>query len=233
MKIYTLIPKLRAAVGAVGKDSRNAALKYNFRSVDDIFNAVAPHLTELGITTEVRTESLQATSETQVIENSQGKTARSVYHVCCIVKVRLIAEDGSAVEWSVPAEGVDYNGDKAAAKALSMGVKYAYSHGLLIPFENVPDSDRDEPAAQPETPARPPVPAGQSVNPTLPGSIQQHQIDDILHLVQRAGWPKERLRDVLAKKGFARLGELSHNDASGLLAVLRQAALQQEAKEAF
>src|SRR3990167_1532814 len=47
--IYTAIPKVMQAVGAVAKDRRNEQQRYKFRGIDDILNACQKPMLEAGV----------------------------------------------------------------------------------------------------------------------------------------------------------------------------------------
>lgn len=40
MEIYKLIPKVMDEIGAIGKERKNVQQNYQFRGIDDIYNAV-------------------------------------------------------------------------------------------------------------------------------------------------------------------------------------------------
>ena len=48
-QIYALIPKIMKQVGAIGKDKRNEIQRYNFRGIDDVYNALSGPMADNGV----------------------------------------------------------------------------------------------------------------------------------------------------------------------------------------
>lgn len=138
-KIFSLIPKIMAEVGAIGKDRRNEHQKYQFRGIEDMYNAIQPALVKHGVF-----------CVPQVLESSctEGETKSNTtnYHVVMRVNHKFYADDGSFVEVITAGEGLD-SSDKASNKAMSAAMKYAFIELLSLPTEDVADSDRESPEA--------------------------------------------------------------------------------------
>lgn len=135
-QIYSLIPKVMADIGAIGKDRKNEKQGYKFRGIDDVYNAANSALSKHGVFS-VPTVLEEARSERK---NSNGTLLFSVYMK---VKYTFYAPDGSFVESVVSCEGFD-SGDKATNKALSAGQKYAFLQVFCIPTEEPKDSEIDD-----------------------------------------------------------------------------------------
>lgn len=149
--IYKQIPKIAADLDAVGKDKRNTAQSYNFRGIDDVYNALHPILARHGVFTvpEVIAE---------VTEERQTKGGGLLIYRKLTIKYRFYAEDGSFVEATVIGEGMD-SGDKASNKAMAVAHKYALLQVFSIPTEEAKDPEVDSPAPLPKaTRARRPSP---------------------------------------------------------------------------
>lgn len=135
-KIHAAIIKIMRAVGPIAKDQRNQQQNYNFRGIEQVYNACHPHFAEAGV---------YSTSEVLEAEHRQDKNKGGKDYVHAILKMRFTfwAEDGSHVFTEVIGEGIDYGGDKASNKAMSTADKYAILQLLKIPTATV-DSDRDD-----------------------------------------------------------------------------------------
>lgn len=143
--IHEILPLVMEEVGAIGKDSEvnmGRGGKYSYRSIDQVLAALHPALIKHKICTSIGVDEITATAVQEVNAKNEPRTlSRTV----CRVTVTFFATDGSSLQSSALGEGVDYSGDKASAKAVSMGTKYAIGHGLCIPYEDAADPDRDQP----------------------------------------------------------------------------------------
>jgi len=140
-KIHAAIIAIMRAIGPIAKELRNTQQNYNFRGVDQIYNAVYPHLCEYGV---YSTSEIMAEKHDNFISN--GKT---VIHSILTMRFTYHAEDGSSVSTEVVGEGTDYGGDKASNKAMSVADKYALLQLLKIPTAMV-DPDREGPRTNPD-----------------------------------------------------------------------------------
>lgn len=129
-KIYTSMPALVADVGAVGKDHRNSAQNYAYRSVDDLMAALHPLLTKHRVTVIPRFS-----------EHAMTELAKGV-RVTLKLEMDWCAEDGSHVTTTHYGEGVDF-GDKATNKAMAGAIKYAILQTLMVPTVELKDSEAD------------------------------------------------------------------------------------------
>lgn len=136
-QIYTLMSKVMASVGAIGKTGENKDQGYGFRSIDDVYNGAHGALVANGVF--VVPEVLE--------ERSESVTSRNGGHgfrVVLRVKHTFYAPDGSSVIAVTVGESVDYS-DKATNQAMSAAYKYAICESLCIPT-----GDKDADAASPE-----------------------------------------------------------------------------------
>lgn len=131
--IFAALQRVKDSVGAVGKIERNEQQKFNFRGVDSVVNAVAPHFNREGITTCPKVIS----HVYDTVEVGRNKTVMG--HVTLVVEYTFWALDGSSVISTVFAESMDA-GDKAAAKAMSVAYRIALLQTLNLPTDE-PDPD--------------------------------------------------------------------------------------------
>jgi hypothetical protein len=135
--IYKKIASVMGEVGAIGKDRRNEGQRYNFRGIDDVYNAAHPLFVKHGIF-----------SVPRVLKNerSERTTDKGSVLLYSIVEMEytFFAEDGSSVIASAVGEGMD-SGDKATNKAMSAAHKYAIIQLLSIPTEEFKDSEYENP----------------------------------------------------------------------------------------
>lgn len=138
----TLVERLiavKADIGGVGKDGRNAQQGFNFRGIDAVMNAVAGPLIKHGIMAiPVKVISVKrATAST-----TGGKLMNTVE-----VVMRYAFTDGvDTLEFEAPGEAFD-SGDKSTAKAMSVALRTALLQALSLPTDD-PDPDHDYYAAQ-------------------------------------------------------------------------------------
>ena len=140
-QIYSLIPRVMADFGAVGKDRRNEQQKYAFRGIEDMYQAAHPAMIKHGIfcAPKVLTREVYRFEKT----NDMGRVTTWV-HVALEVEHRFYAGDGSYVPVTTWCEGLD-NSDKATNKAMSGAMKYALIELFCVPTKDIEDSDRETP----------------------------------------------------------------------------------------
>lgn len=142
-KIYAALASIMREVPAIGKDSRNQAQGFNFRSIDTIY----AELHHLFVKHNVVCVPVGAVSKIDERIKQDGKGTR---FASIVFTWHLMADDGSYKEMSMIGEGAD-SMDKACSKAASIAHKYALLHMFLIPTEDMKDPDYDSPdIGQPE-----------------------------------------------------------------------------------
>jgi hypothetical protein len=107
---------------------------YNFRGIDDVYNAIAPLLAKhsLCILPRVLTR--------ECVERS-SKSGGALFYVTVEVEFDFVsAEDGSKHTVKTFGEAMD-SGDKATNKAMSAAYKYAAFQAFSIPTEADNDAD--------------------------------------------------------------------------------------------
>jgi hypothetical protein len=140
--IEILLHRVMIDIGAVEKTGWNESQKFNFRTIDDAINAAHKALTLHGVI--AVPEIVDKSSERIATKN--GNPAQRVE---LTVRYRFVGPKGDEVAATVASEGIDY-GDKATSKAMSMALKYALFHTLMIPtMEADPDSESYEIVPEP------------------------------------------------------------------------------------
>jgi len=157
MKVYQAIASVQGEMAREGisKDRRNGQQGYNFRGIDDVYNALAPLLAKHGLCVLPR-----CLSREQV--ERQTKNGGSLFYTTVDVEFDFVsAEDGSKHTIRVPGEAMD-SADKSTNKAMSAAYKYAAMQAFCIPTEGDNDADATthEVAPRQQQPRHdPPVPA--------------------------------------------------------------------------
>jgi hypothetical protein len=147
MKVYQAINKVQAALAKTGisKDRRNTqGAGYNFRGIDDVFNAVSPLLAEHGLCILPRMLTRQC-------EERQSKSGGALFYITVEAEFDMVSsEDGSKHTIRTFGEAMD-SGDKGTNKAMSAAYKYACFQAFAIPTEadNDADAHTHEVAAKP------------------------------------------------------------------------------------
>ena len=135
--IHAKMLAVKRDIGSVGKDQKNSGQGWKFRGIDQFINALHPILNKHGVGI---LPSVVQHSEPKFITNEKtGKVAKNTQ---ITVQYKFFAEDGSAVDVTVPAEGVD-PGDKGTNKALSAALKYCLIQTFCVPTEDMAEADRE------------------------------------------------------------------------------------------
>lgn len=136
MKVYQAIAAVAAAMSATGisKDRRNAQQGYNFRGIDDVYNALGPILAKHGLVV------LPRVLGRECVERTTAKGG-ALFYVTVEVEFDFVsAEDGSKHKVKTFGEAMD-SADKATNKAMSAAYKYAAMQAFCIPTEGDNDAD--------------------------------------------------------------------------------------------
>jgi hypothetical protein len=153
MNIYQSINAIMRHIPSIAKDKKNVQQGYNFRGIDDMYNALNPHLAEHGVF---------ATSEVLNTEREerQTKNGGTLLYSILTVKFTFYATDGTFVTSTMIGEAMD-NGDKASNKAMSTAYKYALMQLFCIPTADVKDTEYETHEVAPKKlpPAPKPEPA--------------------------------------------------------------------------
>jgi hypothetical protein len=136
MKVYAAINKVQAALShdGISKSRKNQQQGYNFRGIDDVYNALAPLLAESGLC--ILPRMLSRICDERV--TAKGST---LFYVTVEAEFDLVcAEDGSKHTIRTYGEAMD-SADKATNKAMSAAYKYACMQAFAIPTEGDNDAD--------------------------------------------------------------------------------------------
>jgi hypothetical protein len=135
--VFQCIALVQAALAKQGisKDKRNQAQGYNFRGIDDVYNALSALMAEVGLVI------VPEYSERTVTERESAKGG-TLFSVVVRGEYRIYSShDGSHVVagpfWG---EAMD-SGDKATNKAMSASYKYMAMQVFAIPTEGDNDAD--------------------------------------------------------------------------------------------
>ena len=149
-QIHELIGKAMMDIGPIAKTKKNREQGYNFRGIDDVYNALSPILSKYGLFVIPRV--LERTRE----ERQTAKGYRLIYTVLKI-QYTMYAPDGSSVEGITEGEGMD-SADKSTNKAMSAAYKYFMFQLFNIPTEEAVDADAETPPPSEPVPPQKPTP---------------------------------------------------------------------------
>lgn len=138
LKIFSAIPKVAKAIGAISKTRRNQQQGYQFRGIDDVLNACHDPLTDNGVFCATEVSDL-------VREERQSKSGGALIYTTLKLKVTFYAEDGSSISTTTFGEAMD-SADKSINKAMSAALKYAFFQTFTIPLE---EDDADKTTHEP------------------------------------------------------------------------------------
>ncbi|MGL0761278.1 ERF family protein [Citrobacter freundii] len=129
-KVYAAISAVARDMATTGisKDRKNAQQGFNFRGIDQVYNALAPALVNHGLLI------LPRITERTVTERTTQKGGVLFYVVVKADFDFVSTEDGSTHTVTTYGEAMD-SGDKATNKAMSIAYKYAAFQAFCIPTE--------------------------------------------------------------------------------------------------
>ena len=159
--VYAAINAVQNDLNKVGitKNRKNTQQNYNFRGIDDVYNALSPLLAQHGLCILPRIL-------TRTCEERQTKSGGSMSYVTVEAEFDFVcAKDGSRHVVRTFGEAMD-SADKATNKAMSAAYKYAAFQAFAIPTEGDNDADAHTPTPAPRQqpprttpqPQRPPTP---------------------------------------------------------------------------
>ena len=136
MKVYAAINAVSRDLShdGIAKSRKNAMQGYNFRGIDDMYNALAIPLANHGLCILPRVIS-------RLCEERQSQKGGALFYVTVECEFDFVAaEDGSKHTIKTYGEAMD-SGDKATNKAMSAAYKYACMQTFCIPTEADNDAD--------------------------------------------------------------------------------------------
>ncbi len=141
MSVYKAINAVQAELAkrGIAKGRRNEqGAGYNFRGIDDVYNAIAPLLAAHGLCILPRIL-------TRNCVERQTKNGGAIFYVTVEAEFDFVcAEDGSKHTVRTFGEAMDTS-DKATNKAMSAAYKYAAFQAFAIPTEGDNDADAHTP----------------------------------------------------------------------------------------
>lgn len=148
MGVHTKMLALMDEVTAISKDRRasGGGVSFKFRGVEDAQNAVGQAQRKVRILILPEVVSWEYGQE-HVDTERDGKVKTVTWSTSRLTMryVFVDPDDGSREVVTMVGEGKD-NSDKSASKAASMACKYALFQALMIPFEDVDESDKQSDA---------------------------------------------------------------------------------------
>ena len=160
--VYAAINAVQSDLNKEGitKSRRNQQQGFNFRGIDDVYNALSPLLAKHGLCIMPRI----LTRECVERQTQKGGT---LFYVTVEAEFDFVcAKDGSRHVVRTFGEAMD-SADKATNKAMSAAYKYAAFQAFAIPTEGDNDADAHTPQPAPRQQQRP-APA----QPTKPAPTQ-------------------------------------------------------------
>lgn len=139
-KVYAAINAVQGELAKEGitKSRKNQQQGYNFRGIDDVFNALAPMLAKHGLVVLPRILSRD-------VQERTTQKGGVLFYVTVEAEFDFVcAEDGSAHVVRTYGEAMD-SADKATNKAMSAAYKYAALMAFAIPTEGDNDADAHTP----------------------------------------------------------------------------------------
>ena len=134
--VYQLISEVSAEMAKEGisKNNKNQTQGYKFRGIDDIYNALAPIMSRVGLVVLPRVLSREC------IER-QTKTGGALFYTTVEMEFDFVSSfDGSKHVVKTFGEAMD-SADKSTNKAMSAAYKYACMQSFCIPTEGDNDAD--------------------------------------------------------------------------------------------
>jgi hypothetical protein len=208
--VHGKVLALMDEVDHISKDRRasGGGVNYKFRGIEDAQNAVGAAMRKVRILLRPEVVSWEYGQEKVTSWDERNNREKTVTWSTSRLTMRYVfvsPDDGSEFVIEMVGEGKD-NSDKSASKAASMACKYALFQALMIPFEQVDESDaqndaiaqadRHMPPAEfsrqaAEPPASPFIPAPQSMEEKAAACVR---------FVQEAtGQPAEQALSALRK----------------------------------
>jgi hypothetical protein len=195
MKVYQAVAAVMKDLSAqgIGKDRKNQQQGYNFRGIDDVYNALAPVMSKHGLIALPRVLSRECIER----QSSKGSV---LFYVTVEVEFDFVSsEDGSKHTVKTYGEAMD-SADKATNKAMSAAYKYAAMQAFCIPTEG----DNDADATTHQVAAKPAAKLSDSAV--------------AYHLAAIQGSTRDTLRDIYGRAKSAAIEADDHGAAAKFLA---------------
>lgn len=134
--VYQMISAVAAQMSkdGIAKANKNTQQGYNFRGIDDVYNALAPVMSEVGLVVLPRVLSREC------VERTTQKGYPLFYTTVEVEFDFVSSHDGSKHTVKTYGEAMD-SADKSTNKAMSAAYKYACMQAFCIPTEGDNDAD--------------------------------------------------------------------------------------------
>ncbi len=134
--VYKAIAEVmkKLAKTGIAKSSENQQQGYKFRGIDQVYQALSPLLSEVGLCV------LPRVTNRSVVERVTQRGGTLFYTTLTVEFDFVCAEDGSKHTVITVGEAMD-SGDKSSNKAMSAAYKYACIQAFCIPTEGDNDAD--------------------------------------------------------------------------------------------
>lgn len=214
--VYEALAQVMRAVSPIAKLGRNSAQNFNFRGIDQVYDALHGPLADAGVL---------IVPEILSIERSEvaTKAGGTMNHVMATIRYHFVGPDGDEVVAVVAGEAADA-GDKAVSKAMSMAFKYAAFQVFSIPLGEK-DADEESPQFAGQRKAveaqRTDVPAERTA-----GGASVKAVGLARKLGMASDVTKDLTKSYLGSAGASRLDDLNGKQVSELIDLLK--ATQEE-----
>jgi ERF superfamily len=201
--VYGAINAITAELAACGipKTHTNAVEQYEYRSIDDVLNRLAPLLASYRLCVLPR-----------VLERTVTERVSAAQELLIGVAVRaeftlVSVDDGSSHSVVTYGEALD-GGDKATAKAMSAAYKSAMIQTFCIPAPAIEDADADTKRLSAKTHVPEPVQGWEQWARDIAGIVGVCESEQAIDLVQDRN--RKLLKAMSRERGeeYARLGEV-------------------------
>ena len=148
--VFKMISEVMAilAKDGISKDRKNTQQGYNFRGIDDVYNALAPAMSSVGLVVLPRVLSRE-------VKERAGKNGGALFYTTVECEFDFVSsQDGSMHTVKTYGEAMD-SGDKSTNKAMSAAYKYACMQAFCIPTEGDNDADATTHEVKPEAKPEP------------------------------------------------------------------------------
>jgi hypothetical protein len=133
--IHGKMVEILRELDAIGKDQKNTQQGFQYRGIDQVYNAINPILAKHGVY--MTAEVLGKTREERT-----NKNGTVLAFTCLRMRYHFHAEDGSSVSTEAEGEGMD-SGDKSSNKAMAVAHKYALLQAFCVPTKDLDDPDKE------------------------------------------------------------------------------------------
>lgn len=140
-EIYTKLTQIMAEVPAIAKAQRNKAQGYEFRGIDDVFNALH------GLFAKHEVFILPEVIAAEYVQQLAGSNQNLATDARLLIRYHFVTTDGSSASMTIQGESRDY-ADKATGQAMSSGYKTGLLQMFLIPLEGTPEADSFSPTIE-------------------------------------------------------------------------------------